>query len=171
MTDVVAGKIRLLNTSSEPRIIRRNEHFCQARATISSEECLPDIGPTNNYAEYNSSARSVANAVSPTNVKAKVNVHHSDPIKVDPDGILPPQFQTKFVQLLREFDHVFDSKFKGYNGAVGPFQAVVNMGPVLPPQRKGRVPQYARGMLQELQQKFDELEAFVYFSAQKILAS
>ena len=31
MTDVVAGKIRLLYTSSEPGIIRRNEHFCQAR--------------------------------------------------------------------------------------------------------------------------------------------
>ena len=33
------------------------------------------------------------------------------------------------------------------------------MGPVLPPQRKGRVPQYSRDKLIELQQKFDELEA------------
>ena len=30
---------------------------------------------------------------------------------------------------------------------------------VLPPQRKGRVPQYSRDKLVELQQKFDELEA------------
>ena len=82
---------------------------------------------------------------------------------MDPDGILPPQFQTKFVQLLREFDHVFDPKFKGYNGAVRPFQAVVNMGPVPPHQRKDHVPQYARGMLQELQQNFDELESFGVF--------
>ena len=34
------------------------------------------------------------------------------------------------------------------------------MGPVLPPQRKGRVPQYSRDkLIIELQQKFDELEA------------
>ena len=33
------------------------------------------------------------------------------------------------------------------------------MGPILAPQRKGRVPQYSRDKLIELQQKFDELEA------------
>ena len=38
------------------------------------------------------------------------------------------------------------------------------MGPVLPPQRKGRVPQYARDKLVELQQKFDDLEAIGVFS-------
>ena len=34
-----------------------------------------------------------------------------------------------------------------------------DMGPVLPPQRKGRVPQYSRNRLEDLQQKCDELEA------------
>ncbi|VDI45490.1 Hypothetical predicted protein [Mytilus galloprovincialis] len=57
----------------------------------------------------------------------------------------------------------FDPYFKGYNGAAGPFQARVNMGPVQPPQRKGRVPQYSRNQLVELQQKFDELEAIGVF--------
>ena len=38
------------------------------------------------------------------------------------------------------------------------------MGPVQPPQRKGRVPQYARDKLVELQQKFDELESAGVFS-------
>ena len=37
------------------------------------------------------------------------------------------------------------------------------MGPVQPPQRKGRVPQYSRNQLVELQQKFDELEAIGVF--------
>ena len=32
------------------------------------------------------------------------------------------------------------------------------MGPVQPPQRKGRMPQYSRDKLVELQDKFDELE-------------
>ena len=61
-------------------------------------------------------------------------------------------------ELLTEFDSVFDRNYKGYNGAVGPFEAQVNMGPTKPPQRKGRVPQYARNKLDELQEKFDELE-------------
>ena len=57
-----------------------------------------------------------------------------------------------------EFDDVFNPEYPGYNGAVGPFEATVNMGPVLPPQRKGRLPQYARNKLVELQDKFDTLE-------------
>lgn len=47
---------------------------------------------------------------------------------------------------------------KGYNGAVGPHEAKVNMGPVQAPQRKGRVPQYSKNQLDTLQQQSDELE-------------
>ena len=53
---------------------------------------------------------------------------------------------------------VFNPKIEEYNGSSGPFQAVVNMGPVQPPQRKGRIPQYSRDKLTELQKKFDDLE-------------
>ena len=37
------------------------------------------------------------------------------------------------------------------------------MGPVQPPQRKGRVPQYSKDKLSELQDKFDELESYGVF--------
>ena len=37
------------------------------------------------------------------------------------------------------------------------------MGPVKPPQRKGRLPQYAPGKLIELQEKFDYLEQLTVF--------
>ena len=37
------------------------------------------------------------------------------------------------------------------------------MGPVQPPQRKGRLPLYGRNNLEELQSKFDELEALGVF--------
>ena len=42
---------------------------------------------------------------------------------------------------------------------MGPFEAKISMGPVQPAQRKGRVPQYARDKLLELQQKFDDFES------------
>ena len=58
---------------------------------------------------------------------------------------------------------MLDPNIKGYNGAEDPFEARVNMGPVEPPQRKGRLPQYARHQLVELQQKLDELETLGVF--------
>ena len=45
-----------------------------------------------------------------------------------------------------------------YNGAVGPFEGAVNMGPTQPPKRKGHLPLYGRDKLVQLQDKFDELE-------------
>ena len=68
-----------------------------------------------------------------------------------------------FTPSLTHFDSVFDPTIQGYNGAVGPFEARVNMGPVEPPQRKGHLPQYARSKLVDLQNKFDELEKLGIF--------
>ena len=89
---------------------------------------------------------------------------HSAGVRLDPDSALPAEVKTQFQDLLYEFDDVFDPKFKGYNGGAGRFQAVVNMGPVQPPQRKGRIPQYSRDRLVQLQQKFDELESLGVFA-------
>jgi hypothetical protein len=88
---------------------------------------------------------------------------HSIGVNVDPDNQLPSDVVSQFRSTLREFDDVFDPNFKGYKGAVGPFEAVVNMDTVQPPQRKGRLPQYSKRQLQELQNKFDELESIGIF--------
>ena len=82
----------------------------------------------------------------------------SDAVKVDPDKILPDTIRSQFRQVLQTHNEVFNPTIVGYNGTAGPVQASVNMVPVQPPQRKGRVPQYSRDKLVELQQQFDELE-------------
>ena len=82
----------------------------------------------------------------------------SSAVSVDPDNLLPDQSRLKFQQLLQEYDRVFDPQITGYNGAAGPIQVTVNIGPVQPPQRKGRIPQYSSNQLVELQAMFDELE-------------
>ncbi|KAK3103665.1 hypothetical protein FSP39_020858 [Pinctada imbricata] len=66
--------------------------------------------------------------------------------------------KSDFRRLHNKFDSVFSTSLEGYNGNAGPFKGKVNMGPVLPPQRKGRIPQYSRNQLEELQRKFNELE-------------
>ena len=59
---------------------------------------------------------------------------------------------------------MFNPSIPKYNGASGNIQAVVNIGPTLPPQRKGRLPHYNRQDLLTLQDKFDELEALGVFA-------
>ena len=80
-------------------------------------------------------------------------------MKLDPDKSLTEGMRTKFQNLLQKYDDVFNPQFTTYNGAFGHFEATINMGPTLPPQRKGKGPQYARDKLVELQQRFDDLEA------------
>ena len=79
-------------------------------------------------------------------------------MSIDPDNLLPDQSRVKFQLLRQEYDRVFDPKITGYNDAAGPIQATLNIGPVQPPQRKGRIRQYSRNQLVELQAMFDELE-------------
>ena len=83
---------------------------------------------------------------------------------IDPDGCLYQDTCDKFIALNLEFDDVFNPSISKYNGASGKIEAVVNIGPTLPPQHKGRLPQYNRNTLEELQAKFDELKAASIFA-------
>ena len=139
----VAGKIRIPNLFSEPLHLKRNEHFCQARPVF-TPSCEHETGVTSHTTIHS-------------------HAKHTDYVKLDPDNVLCVDTRANFRSLLNEYDSVFDPKVKGYNGHVGPFESKVNMGPVEPPQRKGRLPQYARDKLVELQQKFDDLEEIGVF--------
>ena len=89
-------------------------------------------------------------------------------VQVDPHRILPEVVRANFQSLLSEYDSVFDPHFPGYNGSTGPYQEKVNMGPVEPPQWNGRLPQYARDKLVELQEKFDHPEQLGVFQHQDV---
>lgn len=143
VVEAVCGKIRLLNATENPIHIRKHDHVCQARYTTQS---------------YMKSSEKDYHTVTRNNIK-KSTALHSDAVCLDPDNVLTDESYRDFKRVLSQFDDVFDTKFPGYNGASGPIKAVVNMGPVQPPQRKGRLPQYGRDKLVELQERFDELEA------------
>ena len=139
--EAVSDKIRIPNNTSSPLSLHKNEHFCQVRLTRD----LPYDEVTDIDGQVPKSSSSLTDS-------------HSGTVTIDPDNTLPESYRSKFRTLVQDYDEVFDSKIQGYNGAKGQFEATINMGPVQPPQRKGRVPQYARDKLLELQQKFDELE-------------
>ena len=135
--------LRVTNSTSDPILLKRHEHICQVRPVICST--VEDVSCTL--------------APSPKKVAP-----YSSAISVDPDKCLPPTWYDKFTQLHQQYDDVFNPAVAKYNGFSGKIEAVVNMGPSLPPQRKGRLPQYNREMLLELQAKFDELEKVGVFA-------
>ena len=138
----IGSKIRIPNNTNYPIVLKRHEHIAQISSVYS-----PNESPS----------------IYPTPVKQNAHVQSTTPhyskITLDPDHILPSDAVRSFTTLHKHFNNTFNPAFSGYNGAIGPLQAVVNMGPVLPPQRKGRLPQYARNRLEELQDKFDQLES------------
>lgn len=144
----VAGKIRIPNLSEQPQLVKRNEHFCQICPVFSPPEGDQQL---------------ITPHLLPSSQPIPKQHAHSSCVSLDPANLLPPEMSTKFRETLDQFDNVFNPKIEGYNGASGPFEAKVNMGPVEPPQRKGRLPQYSRDKLVELQQKFDELEELGVF--------
>ena len=151
----VGDKIRIANTTSEPKSLGRNEHFCQVSPVFSPNVDAPSSNSSDNIVCQNTVVKDIS--------QPGIRTNYSDAIRLDPDHILSEDVRQKFQALHDQYDDVFRPSYSGYNGTCGPFKAVVNMGPVQPPQRKGRLPQYARGKLVELQQKFDELEALGVF--------
>ena len=60
----------------------------------------------------------------------EVHTGYSTSVQIDPESKLSPDERASFRSILDEYDEVFDPKCAGYTGHVGPFEAVVNMGPV-----------------------------------------
>ena len=118
----VAGRIRIPNLSAEPHTLKRHEHVCQVDplSTPCCDSPVPAPGPSSPVYDVRATKHSSV-------------TKHSDAVRLDPDNLLPPSIQSQFRELLTRYDHVFDPAITGYNGAVGPFQGRVNMGPVEPP--------------------------------------
>ena len=140
----VGDKIRIANTTSHPIAVKKNDHICQA---------VPVFSPPNPIHQEPSTAhaRRTTQSTNP--------LPHSSSVIVNPDGLLSTSCAKQFESSLTEFDDVFNPKFNVYNQAFGRFEAVVNVGDVKPPQRKGRLPQYSRDKLGELQAEMDKLES------------
>ena len=127
ITKAIAGKVRIPNLTDLPKVLKKNEHFAQTIPV--STPLTPQVPPPTEEIQEPTSDYPI----------------HS--ITVDQDDQLPHNFKSEFENLHHQYKTVFNTSFKGYNGAFGPLTAVVNMGKVEPPQRKGRVPQYSKDKL------------------------
>lgn len=143
VTQSVGGTVRLVNNSCEPVTLKKNQEVCQLRPM-----CSPDT-----QAGIKSHS---------TNPSKSVQSHQQAPfsasVRIDPDNRMPVSTKAKFAEQLIKYDDTFNPQLGKYNGESGPIKAVVHMGPVLPPQRKGRMPLYGRSNLEQLQAEQDYLE-------------
>ena len=133
------GEIKLVNSSVEPVVIKKDEQFAQVRQLDSSPiEAVPHIPPVSSR-------------------PAKKCGPFAESIQVDPAKQLSQEQRDAFKEIHQEFDDVFSPELGMYNGKSGPFKHVINMGPNLPKQRPGRNPLYSRTNMEELQATIDDL--------------
>ena len=140
----VARAIRIPNLSTEPRTLKRHEHFCQVIPVFAKEVPSTGLLPVQRP--------------SPT-----ANPCHSASVHVDPDSVLPHAVRADFQALLREYDSFLTPSSRGTMVLQAPTRQRSTWALSSPPQRKGRLPQYARDKLIELQEKFDHLERLGIF--------
>ena len=115
----VAGKIRIPILSSEPRSLKRNEHFCQVCPVFT-----PDIVATT------TTPIPCEPCPQPTTPSAKTR--HSSNLSLDPGNALTQDIRAKFQELYDEYDEVFDPHIIGYNGASGPLRLKLTWAPSNP---------------------------------------
>ena len=141
-TKVVDSRIDLINASSEPVVIDKHAHVCQVQPVVD----VSDITSTD--VDYKHEV-----------TRPPKNVPFSASVSIDPDNIVPEAIRQQAREINSMYDRVFCPSIPKYNGKSGNICGNVNMGPVLPPQRKARLPQYSHKRMVALQAKIDELEA------------
>ena len=115
--------IPLRNHTSEPVIIHKHAHLCQIRSIIDASDIQDGCD---------------AELIN-TDPKAAVTLPFSSTISIDPDNIVSNEIKERCATIHQTYDHVFNPNIGKYNGASGNIEGNVNMGPTLPPQRKGRL--------------------------------
>ena len=142
ITRVVDSTIRVPNETDQPIQISRGQHIAQLRL-VSTDAPL-------NCEKLN---------IGPTMLRpVKASKPFSDGILFDPDNQLSDVQASAFRSINKQFDSVFDPDFTGYNDFSGKIRAHLNLGPVLPPPQKARLPLYDNGNLELLQSASDNLE-------------
>ena len=142
---VVDGKVCVKNTTGKIQKVTKHKHICQAVRSIKAN--LKQDPST-----FQHNVPTIREVTSKCSIYSQLVTINSEVLREEVTG--------KFKSINQEYDHVFSPKFTGYNGAFGKIEGVVNMGPVLPPQRKGCVPQYSRNSLEDLRLKCDEFGSY-----------
>ena len=113
----MAGRIPNPNLSGEPIQLKRHDYYSQVSPVFTPS--------THEQPQYTADLFK-----QPINLSLSASgTSLSSAVRVDQDNLLRPDMQSSF-RSLSDFDSVFDPTIQDYKGAIGPFKAKVNMGPV-----------------------------------------
>jgi len=150
-TEIVNGCVMLVNSSEDPIVVDKQSHVCQVQPVINAED-ICQIDHESVVIPYKSTP------------KSSEDVPFSASVSVDPDNIVSATVKQQAYEINRTYDRVFNPVIPLYNGMSGNIVGNVNMGKVLPPQRKARLPQYSHERMISLQKCMDELEEVGVFA-------
>ena len=164
------GCITVKNTCSEPVLLSKHAQVCQVRDTIDitsikklSDSKLPVIPQEFTNTEITPrTPEQKLTSLADVQMEATPKTPEQKPaivIDVDPTSQLSKSEKATFHSIHKEYEAVFSPGIGCYNHYSGKFEHQVNMSKNLPPQRKGRVPDYCREDKEILQGKFDRLLA------------
>ena len=144
------GVIDIANRSEQPILLKKHEQ-------------IGNLMPVEEVDEFNVPLFTEKNHPLVRRNKIVSDIAEYETISVDPGNVLSATHKENFKAIHKEHKSTFDSKELGcYNGASGPLEVKINMGPSLPPQRKGKMPLYNRALQEEQQQICDDLEGSVF---------
>ena len=143
VTPDAEGKIILKNHSKEPVLLSKHTQVIQVRPTVEMEP------PT----ELPKAQSRLVPSIRYTN-KSQDTVN----IDLSASKVLTREDKSLLNDIHQEYKSVFSPGIGCYNGYSGKFSHTINIGPNLPPQRRGRIPNYSRGDKDLLQEKFDYLQ-------------
>ena len=138
------GEISLTNNTTEPILISKHSQLCQVRPVkeVPVDHLIPNE-PSPSIPDSSPNDLSKPNTLSV--------------ITVDPSKILAAEKQDRFYRAHKKYENVFSPGIGKYNNYSGRFVHTVNISENLPPQRRGRIPEYNQNDKEILQQKFDYL--------------
>ena len=156
------GEISLSNNTSEPILISKHTQLCQVRPV--DEVSLDSLELTSQQSLPTATIHNIPLKNQPLK-PSTLSI-----ISVDPsEKIMSVDQRNVFTQIHKRYEKVFSPGIGKYNNHSGNFVHTVNLGPNLPPQRRGRIPTYNRSDKEILQQKFDDLlEEGVFVRAEDI---
>lgn len=147
----VGETIRVPNTANHPIVINKGDHLAQVQSIRLLDTAEVD-------------GENINDTQPGKTIATNQNFHSV----IMENTTIDSSMIAKFSRLHENMSSVFEPNSSGYNGTSGPIEAVVNVGSVQPPQRKGRCPQYSRDKLVELQHKFDQLSEMEFFAVLRI---
>lgn len=142
LSRVIGGTLRIPNETNEPVHVSKSQHLATIRrVTTPSMEHLK------------------ANQLRKPPEQSSTKIPFSSTINIDPDNTLTSEEKGRFLKLHETFDNVFNPQFGVYNDRSGRIRAKLNLGKVIPPSRKPKLPIYTHSQLQLLQEEADKLES------------